>query len=81
MVQEAWLRYERQQPGTIDKLPAWLTAMAGRISLDLLRSRRAPETVGAQSADGTDGPDGFAELVVAPPPPPCRTSRWRWPIP
>jgi RNA polymerase sigma factor (sigma-70 family) len=41
VVQEAWLRLSRQEPGTIDNLAGWLTTVAGRISLDVLRSRRA----------------------------------------
>ncbi|WP_086722296.1 sigma-70 family RNA polymerase sigma factor [Streptomyces carpinensis] len=40
-VQEAWLRLSRQDPATIDNLAGWLTTVVGRISLDVLRSRRA----------------------------------------
>ncbi|MGA4844651.1 sigma-70 family RNA polymerase sigma factor [Streptomyces sp. G45] len=40
-VQEAWLRLTRQDPAAIDNLPAWLTTVVGRISLDVLRARRA----------------------------------------
>lgn len=44
-VQEAWLRLSRQDPGSIDNLPGWLTTVVGRICIDLLRSRAArPET-------------------------------------
>ncbi|TQF04450.1 sigma-70 family RNA polymerase sigma factor [Kitasatospora acidiphila] len=44
-VQEAWLRLSRQNAGTIDNLAGWLTTVVGRISLDVLRSRRTrPET-------------------------------------
>jgi RNA polymerase sigma factor (sigma-70 family) len=39
-VQEAWLRLARQDPATIDNLSGWLTTVVGRISLDVLRSRR-----------------------------------------
>ncbi|MGW2134335.1 sigma-70 family RNA polymerase sigma factor [Streptomyces coelicoflavus] len=44
-VQEAWLRLSRQDAGTIDNLGGWLTIVVGRISLDLLRSRRTRPTV------------------------------------
>ncbi|MFD9738555.1 sigma-70 family RNA polymerase sigma factor [Umezawaea sp. NPDC059074] len=53
-VQEAWLRLARQNSTTIGNLAGWLTTVVGRISLDVLRSRRAhPET-----------PDGLSEFVV-----------------
>ncbi|MGW0818296.1 sigma-70 family RNA polymerase sigma factor [Streptomyces viridiviolaceus] len=41
VVQEAWLRLSRQNTATIDNLAGWLTTVVGRISLDVLRSRRA----------------------------------------
>jgi RNA polymerase sigma factor (sigma-70 family) len=41
VVQEAWLRLARQDMATIDNLGGWLTTVVGRISLDVLRSRRA----------------------------------------
>jgi RNA polymerase sigma-70 factor (ECF subfamily) len=45
VVQEAWLRLSRQDPAEIDNLAGWLTTVVGRISLDMLRSRRAhPES-------------------------------------
>ncbi|HJP73618.1 MAG TPA: sigma-70 family RNA polymerase sigma factor [Pseudonocardiaceae bacterium] len=56
VVQEAWLRLSRQDPGEIDNLAGWLTTVVGRISLDVLRSRRAhPES----SYD-----DALPEIVV-----------------
>ncbi|MFD6438043.1 sigma-70 family RNA polymerase sigma factor [Streptomyces venezuelae] len=58
VVQEAWLRLVRQDPATIGNLAGWLTTVVGRISLDLLRSRRAhPESAYEQE---------FANLVVTP---------------
>ncbi|MEV0148286.1 MULTISPECIES: sigma-70 family RNA polymerase sigma factor [unclassified Nonomuraea] len=58
VVQEAWMRLVRQDEATIGNLAGWLTTVVGRISLDLLRSRRAhPET-----AYGHE----FADLVVTP---------------
>ncbi|MFI6504748.1 sigma-70 family RNA polymerase sigma factor [Nonomuraea typhae] len=56
VVQEAWMRLVRQDEAGIGNLAGWLTTVVGRISLDLLRSRRArPET-----AYGHE----FADLVV-----------------
>lgn len=56
VVQEAWLRLSRQDAAAIDNLAGWLTTVVGRISLDVLRSRRTrPEA----SLDA-----GLPELVV-----------------
>ncbi|MGW7080064.1 sigma-70 family RNA polymerase sigma factor [Streptomyces sp. NPDC054866] len=56
VVQEAWLRLSRQDASTIHNLAGWLTTVAGRISLDVLRSRQVrPEA----SYD-----DSLPELVV-----------------
>ncbi|HEY3469825.1 MAG TPA: sigma-70 family RNA polymerase sigma factor [Amycolatopsis sp.] len=41
VVQEAWLRLSRQDAATIDNLDGWLTTVVGRISLDVLRARKA----------------------------------------
>src|SRR5260370_37341374 len=64
-VQEAWLRLDRSNPGAIGDLRGWLTTVVGRISLDMLRARKArrenypgsslPEPLGEDSADG--GPE------------------------
>jgi len=40
-VQEAWFRLHRSQTGAINDLRAWLTTVVGRISLDMLRARKA----------------------------------------
>ena len=40
-VQEAWARLDRRDPGGTDDMRGWLTVVVGRISLDILRSRRA----------------------------------------
>jgi RNA polymerase sigma-70 factor (ECF subfamily) len=40
VVQEAWLRLSRQDAAAIGNLAGWLTTVVGRISLDVLRSRR-----------------------------------------
>jgi RNA polymerase sigma factor (sigma-70 family) len=62
-VQEAWLRLSRSNASEIQDLGAWLTTVVGRISLNVLRSRRTrredplevriPEPV-VDRADGTD---------------------------
>ncbi|GLY35362.1 DNA-directed RNA polymerase sigma-70 factor [Amycolatopsis sp. NBRC 101858] len=75
VVQEAWLRLSRQDAGTIRNLDGWLTTVVGRISLDVLRSRRSrPETpydevvvaAGSEPADDVALADsvGLALLVV-----------------
>jgi RNA polymerase sigma factor (sigma-70 family) len=40
-VQEAWLRLSRSDAEAIANLPGWLTAVVARVSLDMLRTRRA----------------------------------------
>ena len=40
-VQEAWLRLSRSDTSDIENLGAWLTTVVGRISLNMLRSRRS----------------------------------------
>ncbi len=44
-LQEAWLRLSRQDAAAIGNLDGWLTTVVGRISLDVLRSRKSrPES-------------------------------------
>ncbi len=40
-VQEAWFRLSRSDAGAIEDLRRWLTTVVARISLDMLRSRKA----------------------------------------
>ena len=40
-LQEAWLRIRDQDPATVEDMRAWLTTVVGRVSLNILRSRRA----------------------------------------
>src|SRR5512132_3999717 len=40
-VQEAWLRLSRSDAGSIENLQAWLTTVVARVSLNMLRSRKA----------------------------------------
>ena len=44
-VQEVWLRLGRSDPGAIGDLRGWLTTVVGRISLDMLRARKARREV------------------------------------
>ena len=70
-VQEAWLRLDRSDPGGIGDLRGWLTTVVGRISLDMLRARKArrenypgswlPEPLVEDSAG--DGPEHQAVLA------------------
>src|SRR5438093_6777172 len=39
-VQEAWIRLSRTDTSGVDNLRAWLTTVVGRVSLNMLRSRR-----------------------------------------
>ena len=48
-VQETWLRLGRSDGAAIDDLQAWLTTVVGRISLDMLRSRKARHEYSAGS--------------------------------
>ena len=62
-VQEAWLRFSRADTSEVDNLGAWLTTVVGRVSLNMLRSRRTrreepldihvPDPI-VSRADGTD---------------------------
>ncbi|MFL5954281.1 MAG: RNA polymerase sigma factor SigJ [Gaiellaceae bacterium] len=40
-VQEAWLRLSRTDESAVQNLGGWLTTVVGRVSLDMLRSRRS----------------------------------------
>jgi RNA polymerase sigma factor (sigma-70 family) len=70
-VQEAWLRLSRSDPDAIDNLGAWLTTVVGRVSLNMLRSRRSrredplevrlPDPV----VDSSDGLDPEHEALLA----------------
>jgi RNA polymerase sigma-70 factor (ECF subfamily) len=70
-VQEAWLRLSRSDPDGIDNLGAWLTTVVGRVSLNMLRSRRSrreeplevrlPDPI----VDSSDGLDPEHEALLA----------------
>jgi len=40
-LQETWLRIRDQDPATVENMRAWLTTVVGRVSLNMLRARRA----------------------------------------
>src|SRR5213078_3275918 len=40
-VQEAWLRLSRTDASEVENLGGWLTTVVGRVSLNMLRSRRS----------------------------------------
>jgi RNA polymerase sigma factor (sigma-70 family) len=70
-VQEAWLRLNRSDASEVENLGAWLTTVVGRISLNMLRSRKSrreqplgvhlPEPI----VDRADGTDPEHEALVA----------------
>src|SRR5213083_722805 len=70
-VQEAWLRLSRSDTSDVENLRAWLTTVVGRVSLNMLRSRKArreesldthvPDPIVGR-ADGTD-PEREAEMA------------------
>src|SRR5262249_12594583 len=70
-VQEAWVRLNRSDATAIDDLGAWLTAVVGRVSLNMLPSRRTrreePMTVYVPEpiVDRADGTDPEHEALLA----------------
>ena len=71
-VQEAWLRLNRSDAEEIENLGAWLTTVVGRVSLNMLRSRRTrrEETLDAVHVpepivDPVDGTDPEHEALLA----------------
>jgi RNA polymerase sigma factor (sigma-70 family) len=70
-VQEAWLRLNRIDAGTIENLGGWLTTVVSRVCLDMLRSRksRREEPIGAQVTEPSvvrgEGADPEGEAVLA----------------
>jgi RNA polymerase sigma-70 factor (ECF subfamily) len=70
-VQEAWLRLSRTDADEVENLPAWLTTVVARISLNMLRSRsnrrEEPFEVGVRGpalSEG-EGSDPEQEAVLA----------------
>jgi RNA polymerase sigma factor (sigma-70 family) len=54
-VQEAWLRLSRSDSDRVENLKAWLTTVVGRVSLDMLRARKARR----------EAPDDHLEPIVS----------------
>jgi RNA polymerase sigma factor (sigma-70 family) len=67
-VQEAWLRLSRSEAITITNLAGWLTTVTARVSLDMLRTRKArrEELQGAHVPETVaPGPNPEQERVLA----------------
>jgi RNA polymerase sigma factor (sigma-70 family) len=54
-VQEAWVRLSRSDSDRVENLKAWLTTVVGRVSLDMLRARKARR----------EAPDDHLEPIVS----------------
>ena len=54
-VQEAWLRLDRSEADRISDLQGWLVTVVGRISLDMLRARKARREYAAGSWPAAPG--------------------------
>jgi RNA polymerase sigma factor (sigma-70 family) len=68
-VQEAWIRLNRSDAGEIDNMDGWLTAVVGRVCLNMLRSRtRRAEPLDTYVPDPIVRPaPGVAEAASADP--------------
>jgi RNA polymerase sigma factor (sigma-70 family) len=68
-VQEAWLRLSRSDTSGLTNLEGWLTTVVSRVCLDMLRSSRREESLGARVAEpiasGVDGIDPEHEALLA----------------
>jgi RNA polymerase sigma factor (sigma-70 family) len=66
-VQEAWLRMERTDVDDVRNMRGWLTTVAARICLDMLRARsaHAEEPLDEAPAVAADSVDPEAEAVLA----------------
>jgi len=60
-VQEAWLRLSRTDTSQVENLRAWLTTVVGRVSLNMLRSRRTRR----EASLDTHVPDPVVSLAGA----------------
>jgi RNA polymerase sigma factor (sigma-70 family) len=66
-VQEAWLRLSRSDSDEIENLDGWLTTVVARVSLNMLRARRARREVHVPDPiiDSADGIDPEHEALLA----------------
>jgi RNA polymerase sigma factor (sigma-70 family) len=72
-VQEAWLRLQRTDPGSLDNLGGWLTTVVARVCLDMLRARGSrreepleaglPGRVGSREGTGPEDQALLADSV------------------
>ena len=60
-VQEAWLRLNRSDTSGVDNLGGWLTTVVGRVSLDMLRSRKSRREEHFEERPDRDLPDPVAD--------------------
>lgn len=60
-LQEAWLRIQDQDGQSVENMRAWLTTVVGRVSLNMLRSRRSRREVFSE----THVPDPIVTLADA----------------
>src|SRR5579872_442837 len=66
-VQEAWLRLSRSDTSDVQNLAGWLITVVSRVSLDMLRRRKAhaEEPIDRRVAEPVDGVDPEHEAVLA----------------
>src|SRR5438874_8890876 len=67
-VQEAWLRLSRTDATAVDNLAAWLTTVVARISLDMLRARKARREELGEDFVGSWLPEPVVSIDDAPTP-------------
>lgn len=67
VVQEAWIRYQRTDPDTIDRPEAWLTTVVSRLALDQLKSahHRRATYVGPWLPEPVLTPDDPSATIAA----------------
>ena len=64
-VQEVWLRLARADTNSIHNTRAWLTTVAARVCLDMLRTRDARHEVSLDIPQSADSPDPEQEAMLA----------------
>lgn len=55
-VQEAWVRLSRSDTSAVENLSGWLTTVVGRVSLDMLRSRKSRRENRSKGREGSIPP-------------------------
>ncbi len=64
-VQEVWLRLARHDAASIDNLPGWLTTVAARVCIDMLRARRHQPQEGLPEFTVSEDVESPDEAAVA----------------